>query len=94
MLIRNGEVAAFIDCATIRYGDWMEDFANFDFWWPGRHGDKQAFAKQYSLDAEHLEEREALYWAIKALERIRVAGILKNQKTSQWLHDYVAHKLR
>ncbi|OLC28469.1 MAG: hypothetical protein AUH91_01715 [Verrucomicrobia bacterium 13_1_40CM_4_54_4] len=93
MLICNGEVAAFIDWAKISYGDWMEDFANFDFWWPGRHGDKQAFAKQYGLDAEHLEEREALYWAITALETIRFADTFKKQEISQWLHDYVASKL-
>src|SRR5437667_177889 len=45
------------------------------------------------LDAEHLEEREALYWAITALETIRFADTFEKQEISQWLHDYVASKL-
>src|SRR5947208_15302517 len=75
------------------YWDRMEDFATLESWWPGRHGDTQASAKQYGVDAEHLEEREALYWAITALETIRFADTFKKHEISQWLHDYVASKL-
>lgn len=93
MLVRNDEVVAVIDWAQLGYGDWMSDFARLDFWWPGRYGEKNEFAKTYGLEADHLDERQALYWATNALWTIKFADEAKSESTVQWLHEYLQNKL-
>lgn len=93
LVVDNGKVSAVIDWAHIGYGDWMRDFSKFDFWWPDRYGDAQAFADKYELDAEHIIERMLLYWAITALETINFADRYKNNKIAGWLREHVAKKL-
>ncbi len=93
MLVHDGQVAAVLDWAQLAYGDWMSDFARLDFWWPGRYGEKYEFAKKFGLEAEHLDEREALYRATNALWTIEFADKAKSKETAQWLHEHLESKL-
>lgn len=93
MLIHDGKVTALIDWAWVGYGDWMYDFSKFNFWWPGRHGDKHAFASAYNLDAKNLDQREALYWATTALGTIRFADLFKNDSTAKWLRQHLPERI-
>jgi hygromycin-B 4-O-kinase len=93
MLIRDGKVTALLDWANVGYGDWMYDFSKFNFWWPGRHGDKHKFAATYNLDDKSLEQREALYWATTALGTIRFADTFRNDSTAKWLRQYLGERV-
>ena len=93
MLVEKGEVTAVIDWAHVGYGDWMSDFSRLDFWWPGRYGDAKAFAKQYGLEIEYLDERRALYWATNALWTIEFADKAKSEDVSNWLREHINEKL-
>jgi len=93
LLIDNGKVSAVIDWAQMGYGDWMRDFARLNFWRQGRYGDTEEFAKKYDLEAEHIKERTALYYAVNALLTIDFSYQHKNNTTSEWLRDHVAKKL-
>jgi len=93
LLIDNSKVSAVIDWAQMGYGDWMRDFARLNFWWQGRYGDTEEFAKKHDLEAEHIKERTALYHAVNALLTIDFSYQHKNDSTSEWLRDNVAEKL-
>jgi|GEM_PF-3149751 len=93
LLLDGGEVTAVIDWAHVGYGDWMSDFAKFDFWWPNRFGDPKEFATKYGLDAKHLDDRIALYWAYTALETIRFADKFKSDDIASWLREHAKEKL-
>jgi hygromycin-B 4-O-kinase len=93
LLVDDGKVTAVIDWAQMGYGDWMRDFARFEFWGPGRYGDAKEFAAQYDFEAEHIDERLALYHAYNALLTIDFSLRHKNASTSEWLREHVAEKL-
>jgi hygromycin-B 4-O-kinase len=93
LLLLNGEVTGVIDWAQMGYGDWMRDYARLDFWGPGRYGDAKQFAAQYELDAEHIDERIALYHAFNALLTIDFSHRHKNQSTSEWLREHAVEKI-
>ncbi|MEI6481690.1 MAG: phosphotransferase, partial [Candidatus Saccharibacteria bacterium] len=93
LIVNDGKVTAVIDWAQMGYGDWMRDYAKFDFWWPDRYTKPQAFADGYDLDAEHLEERIALYWAVTALGTISFADRFKSERVTEWLHDHATEKV-
>lgn len=93
MLIDNGEVTALIDWAQMAYGDWMSDFSRLDFWWPGRYGDAKTFAEKFGLEAEHIDERMALYWATNALWTIEFADKTKSKSVMDWLKEHIDQKL-
>jgi hygromycin-B 4-O-kinase len=93
MLIDEDKVVAVIDWAQLGYGDWMSDFARLDFWWPGRYGDKEEFAKSFGLEDDHINERQALYWATNALWTIEFADKAKSESVTQWLHEHIESKL-
>lgn len=93
MLIRDDSVVAVIDWEQTGYGDWMCDFARLDFWWPGRYGNKAEFAKKYNLEADHLDEREALYWAANALWTIEFADKAKSEETTRWLQVHLDNRI-
>lgn len=92
MIVSGDKVTAVIDWAQMGYGDWMRDYAKFDFWWPDRYTDPQTFANKYGLDAQHIPERIALYWAITALGTIRFADKFKSEGVTEWLHEHAAAK--
>lgn len=93
MIVSDGKVTAVIDWAHVSYGDWMRDYAKFDFWWPDRYTQPRIFAKSYSLEAEHMHERTALYWAHTALGTISFADRFKNGDITKWLHEHIEEKL-
>ncbi len=93
IIMHQGRVVAVIDWAQMSYGDWMYDYAKFDFWWPGRYTKPDMFARRYSLDGEHIQERAALYWAYTALGTISFADKYKNKTVAQWLRTYASEKI-
>lgn len=93
LLLDGNEVTAVIDWAQMGYGDWMRDFAKFDFWWPNRFGDPKEFAEKYQLDMDSIQQRTALYWATTALETISFSDRFKNKNTTTWLHEHAKEKL-
>lgn len=93
LIVDGKNVNAVIDWAQMAYGDWMHDYAKFDFWWPDRYTDPKTFTDEYDLDAQHLPERMALYWATTALGTIRFADRFKSKRIAEWLHEHVAKKL-
>jgi len=93
LLMNNSNVAAVIDWAHLQYGDWMDDFSKFDFWWPGRFGDAHQFAVSHGLEAEHLNERRAFFWAITGLSTINFADKAKNYHIVEWLNENAANKI-
>ena len=93
LLLDGDEVTAVIDWAHVGYGDWMSDFAKFDFWWPDRFGSPQEFAERSGLDADHIDERIGLYWAFTALETIRFADQFKSDGIASWLREHAKEKL-
>lgn len=93
MLIRDGTVVAVIDWEEAGYGDWMCDFARLDFWWPGRYGNKADFAAKYGLDADNLDERLGLYWAVNALWTIEFADKEASEEIAGWLREHLESKV-
>lgn len=93
LIVDKDKVTAVIDWAQMSYGDWMHDYAKFDFWWPDRYTAPRTFADKYDLDAEHLPERIALYWAYTALGTISFADKFKSEKVTEWLHEHAEKKL-
>lgn len=93
MLMKDNKVVAVIDWGQFAYGDWMHDYAKFDFWWPDRYTSPQTFADKYDLDAEHIAERIALYWAVTTLGTINFADKFKSERVTEWLLEHAAEKL-
>jgi aminoglycoside phosphotransferase (APT) family kinase protein len=93
MLIKDGRVTAIIDWGWLGYGDWMSDFATISFWWPEAYGDPLLFAREFDLEAAHVRERTALYWAINALRVIEWTDRHKKNTVRQWLHDNLERRL-
>ena len=93
LLVEDGEVTAIIDWAHVGYGDWMRDFAKFEFWWPNRYGDPKQFAQKYDLDGDNIDQRLALYWATSAIETIIFADKNNNQNIASWLKENLNDKL-
>lgn len=93
LLICGEDVTGVIDWAHVGYGDWMSDFAKFDFWWPNRFGSPREFAEMSGLDADHINERIGLYWAVTALGTIRFADKFKSDGVAAWLREHSKEKL-
>lgn len=93
LIVDEGKVTAVIDWAQMGYGDWLHDYSKFDFWWPDRYTSPQVFADRYDLDAEHIPERIALYWAYTVLGNISFADRFKSEKVTEWLHEHAEERL-
>lgn len=93
MLIKDHQVSAVIDWGQMGYGDWMSDFARLDFWSPGTYGDPVVFAVEHQLEAKHIEERKALYWAINALWAIEFAHKTRNEGVIYWLKSNIKARI-
>jgi aminoglycoside phosphotransferase (APT) family kinase protein len=93
VLVNDGKVVALLDWEQMAYGDWMRDFSRFSFWEKNSYGDALEFANEFDLEAEHIKERTAVYWAINALRNIEFADIQKSEKVAEWMRIQARHKL-
>lgn len=59
----------------------------------GRYGNAEQFASEFDLDAEYIAQRDALYWAINALNTISFADRYKNTRTASWLRENVSDRI-
>lgn len=92
VLVNDGEVVALLDWEQMAYGDWMRDFSRFSFWEKNDYGDALEFANEFGLEAEHIKERTAVYWAINALRNIEFADIQKSKKVAMWMRAHAKDK--
>ena len=85
IIVNDHSVAALLDWEQMAYGDWLRDFSRFEYWNKNNYGDAKEFAETYGLEAEHIRERKAVYWAINALRGIEFADRDKSEKVTKWL---------
>lgn len=87
IIVKDNSVVALLDWEQMSYGDWLRDFSRFEYWNKNDYGDANAFAEVYDLEADHIQERKAVYWAINALRGIEFADRDKSEKVAEWLRN-------
>ena len=85
VIVKDNTVVALLDWEHMSYGDWLRDFSRFEYWNKNNYGDAKEFAETYGLEAEHIQERKAVYWAVNALRGIEFADRDKSEKVAEWL---------
>ena len=93
LIVNKGLVTGVIDWEQMAYGDWVRDFSRFGYFGNNQYGDALTFAKQFHLEADSLDERKAVYWAINALRDIEFAATRHDDKVAQRLRKELQQKI-